>query len=321
MLDALTIDIAATQDAYLRCERDWDPRLERQCKLYQQDRPDLVLADVPYMPLLAAQNMGIPNVAFCSLNWADILASLNACETEKQQALTRIEQRIRSVYAGADLFICPEPSMPMADLSKVLNVGVIATLGKNRREALRDHFGWSEQTKVVLVDLGGVSWVPPMDRWAESDGIAWLFSHRPEQSRADVAGYAESGLLGPEGVSFADLLHSCDALLTKPGYGAFTNGTLNRVPILYLNREGWPEAPYLEAWLARHGKAMAIGLEELEGEKLLTALRRLWTQGSVPERRFDLGENAACEAMAGLLGVASVRNEAFWPDSETKPFD
>jgi hypothetical protein len=58
---------------YADFEAEYDRRLEREIALLRRAAPDLVLADVPWLPLDAARRAGIPAVALCSLNWYDIL--------------------------------------------------------------------------------------------------------------------------------------------------------------------------------------------------------------------------------------------------------
>ena len=53
--------------------------------------------------------------------------------------------------------------------------------------------------------------------------------------------------------SMLDLIRSCDVLLTKPGYGAFTEAACNGTSVLYVARDDWPEEPWLSRWLVAHG--------------------------------------------------------------------
>lgn len=50
-------------------------------------------------------------------------------------------------------------------------------------------------------------------------------------------------------MAFSDQLASVDVLLTKPGYGMFTEAALHGLPVLTVARGDWPEEPYLEAWM------------------------------------------------------------------------
>lgn len=53
-------------NACTRFEAEYGERLRRQTRIFRQDPPNLVLADVPWLPLDAAKVMGIPAEAACN---------------------------------------------------------------------------------------------------------------------------------------------------------------------------------------------------------------------------------------------------------------
>ena len=67
---------------------------------------------------------------------------------------------------------------------------------------------------------------------------------------------------------FIDLLTSCDLLITKPGYGSFTEAACNGIPLLYVERGDWPEEAFLTQWLEQHGRCHRISRESFESGKI-----------------------------------------------------
>ncbi|MGB1110449.1 MAG: hypothetical protein ACPG4N_08845, partial [Gammaproteobacteria bacterium] len=61
MNSALDVDVSASLAAYQQLDRESETHLARQVTLLQQAAPDLLIADIPYLPLRAAQTLGIPN--------------------------------------------------------------------------------------------------------------------------------------------------------------------------------------------------------------------------------------------------------------------
>ncbi|HSO81400.1 MAG TPA: hypothetical protein VLR48_02125, partial [Thiocapsa sp.] len=108
---------------YADFEADYDRRLEHEIALLRGAAPDLVLADVPWLPLDAARWAGLPGVALCSLNWFDILVESPVAD----RVPAPVTERMRAVYAAAELFIRPAPSMPMSWLPNAIDVGPIAS--------------------------------------------------------------------------------------------------------------------------------------------------------------------------------------------------
>lgn len=99
---------------------------------------------------------------------------------------------------------------------------------------------------------------------------------------------------------FIDVLASCDVLLTKPGYGAFTEAVCNGVSVLYVARRDWPEEPYLVAWLQQFGQCQEIQPRQLEAGDFGAELALLL--GSLPRRGVEFtGAAAVAEVLASYL--------------------
>ena len=90
---------------------------------------------------------------------------------------------------------------------------------------------------------------------------------------------------------FTDVLCSVDAVLTKPGYGTFTEAACNGVPVLYLRRDDWPEQDCLIDWLHQNALCAEISATELASGRLDGKLETLWQQVSItppkPEGALD----------------------------------
>lgn len=99
---------------------------------------------------------------------------------------------------------------------------------------------------------------------------------------------------------FTDLLASADALITKPGYGSFTEAACNGAPVLYVPRPDWPEQPYLLDWIALHGQARSLSAEHLESGDLRTSLAELWSLPR-PKTVVPEGGRLAARMLANYL--------------------
>ncbi|MCF8015887.1 MAG: hypothetical protein K9L65_09330, partial [Chromatiaceae bacterium] len=104
---------------YAAFDLDYPAHLAQQRRLFEQTRPDLVLADIPWLPLDVARSMGIPCAGLCSLSWYDILVESPVGD----QLPTALARRMQRAYGGADLFLRPAPSMPMSWLPNGRDIG------------------------------------------------------------------------------------------------------------------------------------------------------------------------------------------------------
>jgi hypothetical protein len=268
MASAWEVDVPAAQQAYSSFHQDIEAGLQRDSELLEIIKPDLILADIPYRILSAAELAGIPAVALCSLNWASIYAAY--CGTDG--ASEDILEHMWAGYRAADVFLAPEPAMDMPGLDNYRAIGPIARRGVPQKPALLEMLGLPRDTRVVLVALGGIATVLPLASWPCIENVIWLFSETLATQRDDL--FDLSGLP----LSVIDALASSDAVLTKPGYGTYVEAVCNGVPLLSLERPDWPETDYLNAWVDQNGCLQEISKQQFEAGTFGQALQQLWQQ-------------------------------------------
>jgi hypothetical protein len=281
----LALDVALPMDGPLQAR--WDDGLARyhafdaeheqhlavQRSLLQRLRPDLVLADIPWLPLTAARQLGIPAVGLCSLNWLDILA-----ESPVGARLSgALATHLREAYAGAELFLRPAPSMPMAWLPNGRDIGPIAELRRRDAAGLRRQLGVGAGTRLVLLQFGGAGTLPlPPDAPLPPDVL--LLTPIPALANRPAARLIGAAA-GPRAPGVAEVLASCDAIITKPGYGTFAEAACHGIPVLSVPRGDWPEEPHLEAWLRRQVPCRNLPLADLLAGRVIEPLAELLAAG------------------------------------------
>ena len=266
MLDACEIDVPASRRVYREFHHNRQVGLQHDRDLLATLAPDLVLADIPWRILHAARERNTPAVALCSLNWAAIYA---ACCGEDAGDAAMLEDMLAG-YRAARAFLAPEPSLPMPELDNYRTIGPIARRGVQRRKALLEQCNLPEEVRLVLVALGGIPAGLPLECWPRRDDVVWLNAGAVCAGRDDMLDIAATGM------EFIDVLASCDAVLTKPGYGTYAEAVCNGIPILTLARPGWPETTHLNAWARRHGRLEEISASQFQTGCFMEALESLW---------------------------------------------
>jgi hypothetical protein len=287
MIDALHIDLAATAAAYRAASADFPARVAADAALFRRLGVDTVFADVSYLPLAGAARAGLPAMALCSLNWADLFAHFFGHEDWAPP----IHAQMLAAYRGAT-FLRTTPSMPMPDLADQRVVAPIASLGRERRSELRESIGAGETARIVLVALGGIPLRLPIEDWPRLPDTHWLVPADGCPTRDDCHAIEALDWL------FVDLLRSADAIVTKPGYGTFAEAACNGTAVLYQRRPDWPEQEALIAWLHAHARAREIDAETLRRGTFAAALDELM-QATVPPARpagSALGVPTSCGA-------------------------
>lgn len=283
MHDALSIDHAASAAAYRAAHADWPAAVAAEARFLEKLRPDAVLTSVSYLPLAGAAARGIPSLAVCSLNWADLFAHYFGDEAWAPP----IHAEMLAAYRAAQAFVRITPAMAMADLGNARSVGPVARRGRRRDLGLAGN-------KAVLIAMGGIAHHLPVDRWPRLSGVRWLV---PAAWRCE---HPDALALESFGLGFTDLLASADAVVTKPGYGTFAEAACNGTPVLFQRRADWPEQDCLIDWLQDHARCLEVDAGRLEKGSLGVALDELWA-GQAPPVPACSGAHEAAALVAGLM--------------------
>jgi hypothetical protein len=294
MHDALRIDLPATAAAYRELHADWATRVADEANFLTSLQPDLVLSDVSYLPLAGAAQAGIPAWAMSSLNWADLFSHYFS----DASWVGPIHREILAAYNSAQCFLRLTPGMPMTDLQRVHPLGPVAGLGKDCRSALHEQMGCAPHERLVLIAFGGFSKRLPIESWPPIEGIRWLVHESWQLAHINATAFE------PLGRPFVDLLRSVDAVITKPGYGLFSEAGCNGTPVLYVRREDWPEEDCLIDWLAHNGRCREISDADLLAGRLATPLGELWRQ-PMPVMTTPTGAEEAAELIVSRLTAGS----------------
>jgi len=272
MGNALDIEIQSSLMAYKSFHDNWEAKVDREAAKLGTLQPDLLLSNIPYLTLAAARRAGVPSVGLCCLNWADIYRHF-AVDTE---GFRKIHAQMLGAYNSADIFFRVAPAMPMQGLNNLRDLPPIVVAASNRRSELAHRLSLKHNEQVVLVSMGGIDFFLQMQKWAPIEGVRWLLPGSWRISRPDMTGIEGLGL------PFSDILASCDAVLTKPGYNTFVEASCAGVPVLYVARRGWPEEPYLVQWMQVNGVCLEVDRLMLGRGKLQEALIELREMSPAP---------------------------------------
>lgn len=295
MFSAWEVDVPASQQVYRAFHDNRDAGLQQDMDLLREFSPDLILADIPWRILSAAAQLGIASIGMCSLNWAAIYAAYCRGDSKDQQMI----DQMTSGYQAAQIFLTPEPSIPMPQLDNIQVIGPIARRGTRQKASICTQLGLSQNTRFVLVALGGITTEMPIGHWPRIDNTVWLFSSEGRLNRDDCLD------VGTLGLPFIDVLASVDVVLTKPGYGTYTEAVCNGVPVLTIERPDWPETAVLNRWVQQYGHIEVMTREHFYKGTFAPKLKALLATSSRP-RVEPAGVTQAVDHIQSLLHRSAV---------------
>jgi len=250
------IDEAKSAAAYRALHARWDEHLERETARMATLGPAVLVADIPYLSLAAARRLGVPAVALCSLNWLDLYRAYCGRDRDAPAILHTIE----AAYRSADVFLQPQPHMPMPDLANRRSIGPVARIGRQRKDEIRAALGISQTEQMVLVTFGGIR-PEPMLQLPSITGVHWLIGSGDSNASAATTDVSRLDM------SFIDVLASSDAVVTKVGYSTFVEAACNGVGIVSAPRADWPESGPLIEWAKQNANFASAesGIGNAEG--------------------------------------------------------
>ncbi|MGS2744297.1 hypothetical protein ACU6TU_12010 [Halomonas sp. LS-001] len=296
MSNALDVDIGASEVAYAHLHNAWAERVSDLAFQMLEEDVTLVLCDIAYLPLAAAQSARIPNVALCSLNWADVMARYLDSERVNQWLVD-----IRKAYQQANLFILPTPSMAMPWLDNYLEVAPIGRVGRSHWHRVAAYLEAGENAYIVLVGMGGMALRLDPHNWPTAINGHAVHYIVPDSLLAEMATPSElfyplSGLKLP----YHHVMASVDLMLTKPGYGTFVEAAATGLPVIYVARDDWPDSQSLVGWLSSNGLVREITRDAIEEGAFIQEMEALLTQGRYSPISPD-GAVQAADAIISLL--------------------
>lgn len=290
--NALEVDVPGSWIAYQAFHEAWTEKVRAEARRLKQLRPDLVLANVPYLPLAAARQAMIPAVAMCSLDWAGIFAYYFGT---REEPAARILGEMQTAYESAVCFLRPEPSMAMPHLGNTKAIGPIAQVGRNCRPIVEKRIELGPDERLVMVSLGGMEFRPSIEDWPALDGFRLIVPGSWESRHPQTVAFEDLG------IPFIDALASSDLLIAKPGYGSFVEAVCHGIPVLYVERTNWPEADDIIGWIRRHGVCARLNPTDLERGTIVDALKELLLKPQAPPRAAT-GAAEAAEEIIAILG-------------------
>lgn len=274
MHNAVEVDVVASYDYYQAFHEDYQYNVKAEIEALKSLSPDLLLANVPYVSLVAAKASGIPSIAMCSLNWAGIFQSF----CEDFPASDKIIQQINQAYSSANQFLMATPHMLMPGLGNTRAIPPIAHTGQDQSDVLRALVN-GLKAKFVLVSLGGIPTQINTAHWPQLENVFWIVGEGMASTREDIISAKDIEL------QFIDLLTSCDAIITKTGYGTLVEAVASQTPVICVERGNWPEEPQLFDWVKQAGYLQVLQMQDLESgcfaDQVRQALTTEWQKAPI----------------------------------------
>ena len=290
--DSIRVDVAATLDEALELLVEREKLIDYEAEMLRGEGADLVVVDIPSIPLEAAAEAGVPAVAVGNFSWDWIYEPFAARDPRWRPVVRMFADGYRQAKQLLKLPFSPA----MSTFPKQVEIPLLAKPGRFRREELARQSGADPAKRWILLSFTSLDWDAAALRAVEKLGDFEFFTVMP----LAWDGLANVHAVDRQAIGFADVLASCDAVVTKPGYGILSDCVANAKPIVYAEREDFIEYPLLERELKRYLKNVHIPAADLYAGRLGAALAAIETAPGPRETLPGGGAEMAAQILMDL---------------------
>jgi len=276
--DGIRADLPSTLEALGELNRRAGVLTDEETAFLAAHNAAVVVADIPGIPFAASRAAGIPSVAVGNFSWDWIYDALAASD----RRWTRHADLFRKQYQCADLLVELPFSGGMDAFRRRERVGLTASPGVNRRDAIAAATGVDPDLPWVLLAFTALSCPPDARRRLCSAPGHAFFTVEPLR-------WADGPCsLRAEDWRFNDLVASMDVIVSKPGYGIVSECAVNAKPLIHVERRDFIEAEILEAGIDRALRHVQVSEASFYRGDLAPALEALATRPE-PLEHLPLG--------------------------------
>ncbi len=291
-IDSIRVDVDSTLEKVRQLYAQRERLVQRESAFLRQEGIQLIVADVPAIPLEAAAMNSIPRLAVGNFGWDWIYSEF----IPRNSAWKSIVGIIREEYAKADLLLRLPFCEKMSAFSRIEDIPLVASPGESKRAEIAELSRCEAARKWILLSFTTLEWTEEALANVERLADYEFFTVRPlEWQRRNIHA------LDAGQISFSDVLASMDAVITKPGFGIVSDCIVNRKPLIYADRSDFLEYAVLEEGIRKYLRHLHIPTQDLYRGDLNTSLDKIWDMPEPAETLPWGGDRIAAQRIAGFL--------------------
>ena len=250
--DSVTVNKKETLEAYMKLADMNETRLKQEVKWVLHQGADGMVSDITPFAFELATEAGLPSVAVSNFSWYDIYEPYVGYPAFEPYLL-----KIRQQYEMAGLLLELMPSTGMPYFQSRLKIPLVGGVGLNVRDRLQTHLGLKKEKHLALIYLGefgmeSCAW-GDLEKFKEWDFVGiYPIPGKPANYR----------LVSKDDFRYLDLVASVDVMISKIGYGIFTQSLMHGTPLIYLPRDDFAEFPVLEKAMVEWGHGYCLSRED-----------------------------------------------------------
>jgi hypothetical protein len=264
--DSLRMDLDATLHALEALKDRRQDLIDEETHFFERQQITAVVADVPFLPFVAAAHYGIPNVGLANFTWDWVYQHYAASDGRWQEQV----EWIREAYRHCELFLQLPMNGDCSACPRVVPVPLVARRARRGRREVRTLLGIGDGRRAYLVSFTALDLSQEAQGLLEAISDAVFVYKRPLRF-----GFANAYCVDQADVSYAELVAAVDGVITKPGYGIVADCVAQGTPLVYTDRGDFPEYEILVREMTRWLPTVYLPSEDLYEGRWKRALEQL----------------------------------------------
>jgi L-arabinokinase len=269
--DSIQADLFQTLEKLEELYEQEEKLIAQERLFIQHNDIGLIVADIPAIPLAAAQRSGIPNVAIGNFSWDWIYEAFAKTDLHWEFFV----EKFRAVYQQTDLLLRLPFAPPMEQFPKRKDIPLLASPGHPHRKEIvnMSYNDISTDKQWILLSFTSLDLdFQALEKIRKLSGEYEFFCVEPLR-------YEDSCIhsIDRHKIPFADVIASCDIVISKPGFGLVSECIVNNKPLIYSDRSDFAEYPYLVEGIETYLKNVHIPSADLYAGDVSRALGKIKT--------------------------------------------
>jgi hypothetical protein len=243
-LDNIRFDLKKTKEKVKKLLRSAEGLIEKEQRFLLDQGISGIVCDIPFIPLAAAERIGLPAIGISNFSWDWIYSFYGKRDPDWNPLIPMI----RRYYQAGGLLLRLPFHGDMEAFSQIEDIPLVARKSPKRKAQIRKTLGLPKDRKIGLIGYSQVDLPERAIKKIEQLSSEYLFLIKPPLNwTSSVFKKVES-----EAVSFVDLVHAADFVITKPGYGMVSDCLSHGKPMIFSDRGIFPEYPILVEGIKSH---------------------------------------------------------------------
>ncbi len=275
--DSIQIDLFHTLEKLETLYNREEELIVQEQNFFRENNVGLVVADIPAIPLAAAQRSNLHNIAIGNFSWDWIYEAYAKTDFHWEHFV----EKFRTIYEQTDLLLRLPFAPPMEQFPTRKDIPLLATPGVARRDEIRNLKPEIQENKPwVLLSFTSLD----LDFQALENIRNLSADH--EFFCVEPLHYKRSCIhsIDRNKVCFADILASMDIVISKPGFGLVSECIVNNKPLIYSDRGDFAEYPYLVEGIEKYLRNVHLPSEKLYTGDFFQWLEKIKSAPEPPEQ-------------------------------------